>query len=89
LVQIEAASQGTPSVFIEGAATAATVTNNVNGFIAKPTPAAYAAKIEEILNDENFYAKVSEGAKRDLYVTWDETVANLKEIYKNMIQKVL
>ncbi len=33
IVQIEAASQKTPVVFLEGAATAATVTNNVNGFI--------------------------------------------------------
>ncbi len=35
LVQIEAASQKTPTLFIEGAATNATATNNVNGFIAK------------------------------------------------------
>ena len=34
LVQIEAASQKTPTLFIEGAVTSDTVTNNVNGFKA-------------------------------------------------------
>ena len=35
IVQIEAASQKTPVLFIKGAATASNVTNNVNGFISE------------------------------------------------------
>lgn len=87
LVQLEAATQKTPTVFLEGSATSSTATDNVNGFIAKPTPEAYAAKIEEVLADEELYQRVSEGAFRDLYVTWEETVERMKEQYKENIAK--
>jgi glycosyltransferase involved in cell wall biosynthesis len=85
LVQVEAASQKTPVVFVEGAATASTVIDNVNGFIAKATPQEYAKRIEEILSDEELYQKVREGALRDLYISWDQAVAHLKEEYKKQI----
>ena len=87
LVQLEAATQSTPTVFLEGSATSSTATDNVNGFIAKPTPEAYAEKIEEALANEELYNTVSEGAFRDLYVTWEETVARMKEQYKINIEK--
>ncbi len=87
LVQIEAASQQTPTVFLEGAATSATVTNNVNGFIAEGTPEKFAQKITEILNNQDLYDKVQTGAVRDLYVTWDDTVKEMKEKYKFCVDK--
>lgn len=86
LVQKEAASQGTPSLFIEGAATASNVTDGVNGFIAQPTPEGFAQKIEEIAGDDELYKKVCEGAKRDLYRTWDEAVDELKEVYYSLLK---
>lgn len=85
LVQIEAASQKTPAVFLEGAATSATVTADVNGFIAEATPEKYAQKIEEILGDNKLYEKVREGSFRDLYVTWDDAVNEMKERYKTFV----
>lgn len=85
LVQIEAASQKTPTLFLKDSATSATVTENVNGFLADPTPEAYARKIEEILADEKLYKTVQEGAVRDLFVTWDDTVKEMKEKYKQQI----
>ena len=33
------------------------------------------------------YKKVSEGAFRDLYINWDDTVRIMKDIYKDMIKK--
>ena len=87
LVQLEAATQKLPTVFLEGSATSATVTDNVSGFIAKPTPEQYAEKIEEVLANEELYQSVREGAFRDLYVTWDETVAEMKNKYKTVIEQ--
>ncbi|MBP5661700.1 MAG: glycosyltransferase [Clostridia bacterium] len=87
IVQIEAASQGTPTVFLEGAATASDVTDNVNGFVAKNDPAAYAARVEAILNDKALYASVCENAKRDLYVTWDEVIRDVLARYIEQIEK--
>ena len=85
LVQIEAASQATPTVFLEGAATSATVTNNVNGFICENSIEKFAEKIEEILVNDELYNKVSQGAVRDLYVTWDDCV---QEMYKKYLENI-
>lgn len=85
LVQIEAASQKTPTVFLKGTATSATVTDNVNGFISEPNTSAFAAKIEQVLQDKKLYQTVSEGAYRDLYVRWDDLVVEQKKLYKKLI----
>lgn len=85
LVQVEAASQHTPTIFIEGAATAATVTNNVNGIIAKNSIDDYANQIEKMITDNEFYKKISEGTFRDLYKSWDDTVKEMYEIYLRFI----
>lgn len=81
LVQVEAASQHTPTIFIEGAATAATVTNNVNGIIAKNSANDYAKQIEKMITNDDFYQKIANGAFRDLYKNWDDTVAEMYKIY--------
>ena len=85
LVQNEAASQSTPTLFLEGAVTASGVTDGVNGFTAPATPSRYAAKIESILADDELYEKVSAGAKRDIYRTWDDAVEELKSEYRRLI----
>lgn len=85
LVQKEAASQSTPTVFIEGAVTASNVTDGVNGFIAEATPEAYARKIQTVLSDEELLNSVRAGAKRDLYRTWDEAVDELKVVYRQTV----
>ena len=85
LVQIEAASQSTPTIFLKGSATSATVTDNVNGFLSENSIEAFADKITEILNNNELYNKVSEGAFRDLYVTWDDCVREIQEKYKSAI----
>ena len=83
IVQIEAASQSTPTVFIEGAATTATVANNVNGFITKNDVNEYAKCIENVIKDEALYKNVSENAFKDLYKNWDDTI---KEVYDNYLK---
>ena len=87
LVQIEAASQGTPTVFLEGTATSATVTDNVNGFIAKDSLEDFVAKIEEVLENKELYDTVSKNASEQLYVTWDECVQEMYKIYEYHIKE--
>ena len=62
-------------------------TEDVNGFIADQSDEAFAEKIEQILNDEKYYRKVAEGAKRDLYVTWDKVVSDIYKDYGRLIAK--
>ena len=78
LVQIEAACQGTPTVFLEGARTAATVTPGVNAYISRGGEDNYARMIMDILSDQAGYERVSAAARSDLYLNWDDVV---KEVY--------
>ncbi len=85
IVQIEAASQKTPVMFLEGAATAATVTNNVNGFIVENDVNAYADRIIELFKDEKFLKQIGENAFNDLYRSWDYAVS---EVYEKYLEKI-
>ncbi len=80
LVQIEAACQGTPTVFLEGARTAATVTPGVNGYVCPPDEDRYARMIIDILSDPEGYGRISAAARNDLYLNWDDVV---RDVYKN------
>ncbi len=81
LVQIEAACQGTPTVFLQGARTAATVTPGVNGYVCTPDEESYAQMILDIMSDPESYERISTAARRDLYLNWDDVVRNVFEDY--------
>lgn len=80
LVQIEAACQSTPTLFLEGAKTAATVTPGVNGYVAPAGEENYARAIIDILADADGYERIAQAAFRDLYINWDDVV---REVYKD------
>lgn len=82
LVQIEAACQGTPTVFLEGARTAATITPGVNGYVSAPGEENYARLILDILADPAGYERVAAAAHRDLYLNWDDVV---REVYADYL----
>ena len=84
LVQIEAACQGTPAVFLQGARTAATVTPGVNGYVSAPGEENYAKMILDILADPEGYARISAAARSDLYLNWDDVVRSVYSDYCSM-----
>lgn len=85
LVQIEAASQETPSLFIEGAVTADTVENNYTGFTAEEDINSYANRIVEIMNDEKLYEKVKNNARKELAKPWKEIAKETYDYYLDII----
>ena len=87
LVQIEASSQKTPTIFIEGATTACSVIDNQNGFLAPNDANLFADRIIDIFNDKELYKKVSEGAYKDLYRHWDDLTKDLYKEYKRIIKE--
>lgn len=87
LVQIEAASQKTPGVFLKNTATSSTITDNVNGFLSDETIGAYSDKIIEVMENKELYKKVSDNAYYDLYRSWDKAVEEIYDIYKDLIDK--
>lgn len=86
IVQIEAASQSTPTIFLKNTATAATVTDNVNGYLSDYTVGAYSDKIIEVIKNKELYKKVSKNAFIDLYKDWDNTVDEVYDLYKEIIE---
>lgn len=85
IVQIEAASQGTPGLFITGAATSSMIEDNVTGYLANNNDKDYAKRIIEIMNDTKTYNKVCSEVYNKIYVTWDGIVDKLFNIYKELI----
>lgn len=85
IVQIEAASQSTPSLFLKGSATAGTVTDNVNGFLSENSVDAYSDKIIEIIKNKKFLETVSKNSFRDLYKNWDDLIDEVYTLYKEKI----
>lgn len=87
LVQIEASSQSTPTLFIYGSATSGTVTKNVNGFFAKNDADDYAENIFKIINNKELYDIVSKNAYRDLYKNWDMVVEDVYGEYIKVLNR--
>ncbi len=86
LVQIEAACQGTPTVFLEGARTAATVTAGVNAYVSKPGEENYARMILDIMEHPQEYERISATAKKDLYINWDDVVKDVYSDYCSFVR---
>lgn len=87
LVQIEAAVNETPGVFIEGSVTADTIINNVNGFASKNSVIEYKNRIEEIIKDKRLLNKVSKNAKKMLGKSWDKITLETYNLYVDEIEK--
>ena len=87
IVQIEAASQSTPTLLLKNTVTAGTVTDNINGFLSENTVGAYSDRIIDIMSDKNLYERVSKNAYIDIYKTWDEMVDKAYKLYIRHINK--
>ena len=87
IVQIEAASQSTPGVFIKGSCTAATIKDNINGFLSNNSIKDYTNKIIEILDNKKLYNNVKKNCFKDLYINWDEYIKEIYEIYLKKINE--
>lgn len=86
LVQVEAASQRTPTLFLEKAVTASTIVDGVNGYISSNSPLMYTEKIINIFNEEKRYEQICDNSFRDLYLTWDQIVTELRIHYQELIE---
>lgn len=87
LVQIEAASQRTPTLFIRGSATSATATENVDALMSENTAEDFANKIIFALTNEQELKKIGDGAFERLYRTWDSVVDETYARYLELIEQ--
>lgn len=87
LVQIEAAVNETPALFIEGSVTSDTVINNVSGFTAKNDVESYKNRIKEIINDKKLLKKVSVNARKMLGKSWADIAIETNDYYNYLIER--
>ncbi len=87
LVQIEAASQKTATLFLDGAVTAAMGTDGVDCYFSGNSSEQYADKIIEIFSDMKAHQAVGEGAFRNIYKSWDTVIAEIIRDYRRLIRK--
>ena len=87
LVQIEAASQGTPSLFLEGAVTADTIDKDINGYTSINDVDAYVDEIIKIFKDEKKYQAVCKNTSEQIYKTWDNVVYRTYLNYLSLIDE--
>lgn len=85
IVQIEAASQKVPTIFLEGSKTSSDITDKVNGFIAKDEED-FANIIDLLMNDKKLYDKISKNVYRDVYKNWDNVVEDIYKMYLEIIR---
>lgn len=87
LVQIEAATFKTPTIFIENTVTSASVTNNVNGFTASNNEKEFANRICELIDNKTETQKIGEKAHEDIYRTWEQITETCAERYEYLIKQ--
>lgn len=89
LVQIEAASQKTPTIFAKDSITSSTVTPDVNGYSEELVVDKFAKKIIDIFSDEEAYQTVSENAYNQVYIHWDDQVKKVFNHYLKLHEENL
>lgn len=84
LVVMEAAACKTPSVLVKDSCASEIVTDGRNGFISEEDPDAFAAAILNAVHDREFLAQTGELASQEVYLSWDDAVANAYKRYEEI-----
>lgn len=84
LVVMEAAACRTPSLLVRDSCASEIVTDGRNGFIADENPEAFAAAIVAAIQDREHLAQVGELAAQEVYLSWDDAVANAYKRYEEI-----
>ena len=85
LVVREAAACALASVLIAGSCAAEDVEDGVSGFLIEENAESMAAKLAELCRVPDAVKAVGEGALRDLYISWEEAIANACRRYEVVI----
>ncbi len=86
LVQIEAASQGTPTLFLRGSITSSSIEENISGYIAENSVDTYAEKLLEIMNQSPEQREsIRKNVLKDVYKHWDALVIEMLERFNELV----
>lgn len=81
VVQVEAASQMCPGLFIKGSATSSNIIDNHNGYLSSNNYKEYGDKIIEIFSNKNLLDSVRNNVYNEVYSTWNREVEKVYNKY--------
>ncbi len=84
IVVSEASASGLSSVLIKGSCAAEEVTDDLNAFLIEEDRISLAKKLLELGNNKEKFRTMGENAMRDLYTSWEESVANAMKRYETV-----
>lgn len=87
LVVMEAAACRTPSVLIKDSCASEIVVDGRNGFISEENADAFAATIQNAISDRSALAQKGEVAAKEVYLSWDDSVANAYKRYLEIYEE--
>ncbi|MBS1704304.1 MAG: glycosyltransferase family 4 protein [Armatimonadetes bacterium] len=86
LVIWEAMSYGLPAIVVQGGGASTAVQNDVNGILVRNDISQFASAIEECLNDENVYTRLSAGARQQAReMSIDRMTERIVDIYHSAV----
>lgn len=85
LVVREAAACSLGSVLVRGSCAAEDVTDGINGFLIEENAQSMAAMLERLCKEPELMRRIGERAAKDLYMSWEESVANAYSRYDAVI----
>ena len=86
LVVREAAACGLPSVLIRGSCAAEDVADGETGFLIEENADSMAAMLRRLLREPDCVRRVGEQAQEQLYLSWEDAVANAWDGYGAVIE---
>ncbi len=87
LVVREAAACALGSMLVRGSCAAEDVEDGVSGVLIDENAASMAEALRRLLADRETMRRIGEGAQRELYISWEDSVANAFERYGAVIEK--
>jgi len=86
LVVREAAACALGSLLVRGSCAAEDVEDGVSGVLIEENAASMAAALETLCGDRDAMRRIGEGAQRELYISWEDAVANAFSRYGAVIE---
>ena len=87
LVVREAAACGLGSLLVRGSCAAEDVEDGVSGVLIEENAPSMAAALEKLCGEKDNMRRIGEGAQRELYISWEDAVANAFDRYGTVMDR--
>ena len=87
LVVREAAASATPAIVVANSCASEGITDCETGFLCLESSRSVARVIDRIADNKDVLHRVGQNARNNIYISWDESIANAYNRYQTVIDK--